>query len=381
MQIAHFSDLHINERAWYFSRHIEVLIEAVEEAAALGAELYVFAGDLAGRDAPHAITPAERNALADVFLAAASHAPVAILYGNHDGDADLDIFGRMSGKHRIAVLGEKSPWLHGDGFHVYGMPYIRRSKLGIGNEGSIAEQNDQASRIISEMVAGAIREVSGLKIVAAHYPVVGARAGYYEVATGQDITLSPEQIHGWGADYVALGHIHQMQQMSSRAFYCGSPVPLDFGETTERGYLMVEVERGRIPETRFVEIRSWHMKTIRVPYEQIGSVGKEDFSGCFVRLVVENVPATARAASIMEAEERLSRTAIGVKVQREPLVEQVVRMPEVAKIPSLREKLLAYMRERGMPEARSREIIRCFDEVGGGSVQEDTKVDSSAVGG
>lgn len=381
MRIAHFADLHVNERTWYFSRHIEALLAAVDQAAALGVELYVFAGDLAGRDAPHAITPTERNALADVFSAAAEHAPVAITYGNHDGDGELDIFGRLRGKRQIAVLGEASPWLREDGFHVYGMPYVRRSSLGIENEGPIRGQNMAAARRISELVSGSIQSVSGVKIVVAHYPVVGALTGHYEVSTGQDITLTPEQIDSWGADYVALGHIHQMQRVSECSYYCGSPVPLDFGETTERGYVIAEVESGRRPEARFMPIRSWSMKTVRVPYERIASVGDDDYSGCFVRLVVEGVPAAASAAPVRRAEEWIGRTAIGVRTQREPLVERIVRMPEVTKMPSLREKLLAYMREIGMPEERILEIIRRFDEVGGDSGREDTKVDPSAVGG
>lgn len=45
-----------------------------------------------------------------------------------------------------------------------------------------------------------------------------------------------------GFDYIALGHIHKPNIMYDKAAYCGSPEPLDFGETGEHGIIKGRIE-------------------------------------------------------------------------------------------------------------------------------------------
>ncbi|MGF7058958.1 metallophosphoesterase family protein [Brassicibacter mesophilus] len=44
-----------------------------------------------------------------------------------------------------------------------------------------------------------------------------------------------------GFDYVALGHIHKPQFITEKICYCGSPEPLDFGETGMHGIVEVSI--------------------------------------------------------------------------------------------------------------------------------------------
>ena len=47
-------------------------------------------------------------------------------------------------------------------------------------------------------------------------------------------------------DYVALGHIHKPQFLDERIAYCGSPEPLDFGETGDHGIIEGTISKEEI---------------------------------------------------------------------------------------------------------------------------------------
>ena len=47
-----------------------------------------------------------------------------------------------------------------------------------------------------------------------------------------------------GFDYIALGHIHKPIIISDKMAYCGSPEPLDFGETGEHGIIFGTISDG-----------------------------------------------------------------------------------------------------------------------------------------
>ena len=53
-------------------------------------------------------------------------------------------------------------------------------------------------------------------------------------------------LSGLGFDYVALGHIHRPIRLKENICYPGSLEPLDFSETGEHGYIMVEGEKGEL---------------------------------------------------------------------------------------------------------------------------------------
>ena len=53
---------------------------------------------------------------------------------------------------------------------------------------------------------------------------------------------------GTGYDYAALGHIHRPQQLSERARYCGTPVPVSFDEQCEHTVSIIEIDKhGAMP--------------------------------------------------------------------------------------------------------------------------------------
>ena len=62
---------------------------------------------------------------------------------------------------------------------------------------------------------------------------------------------------GEGYDYAALGHIHRPQQVSGRARYCGTPVPVSFDEQCEHSISIVEIDaHGTMPRIETKRIKN-----------------------------------------------------------------------------------------------------------------------------
>jgi len=58
------------------------------------------------------------------------------------------------------------------------------------------------------------------------------------------LPLDIQRIQSFGFDYIALGHIHKPDIISDRTAYCGSPEPLDFGETGQHGIIQGTIDNG-----------------------------------------------------------------------------------------------------------------------------------------
>lgn len=58
------------------------------------------------------------------------------------------------------------------------------------------------------------------------------------------LPLSIDRLKSLNMDYIGLGHIHKPEIFNKKIAYCGSPEPLDFGETGERGFIQGRIEDG-----------------------------------------------------------------------------------------------------------------------------------------
>ena len=79
--------------------------------------------------------------------------------------------------------------------------------------------------------------------------------------TGHDRNMTMECVEidtlGQGYDYAALGHIHRPQQVSERARYCGTPVPVSFDEQCEHSVSIVTIEaHGALPQVTTTAIKN-----------------------------------------------------------------------------------------------------------------------------
>lgn len=65
------------------------------------------------------------------------------------------------------------------------------------------------------------------------------------------LPLDLKRLKSLNMDYVALGHIHKPNFFTEKIAYSGSPEPLDFGETEDRGIIIGTIDNGET-KTEFV---------------------------------------------------------------------------------------------------------------------------------
>lgn len=79
------------------------------------------------------------------------------------------------------------------------------------------------------------------------------------------LPLDKNYLSNLGFDYVALGHIHKAEVFSNKMAYCGSPEPLNFGETGEHGIIQGIIDN-RNTEIEFIPFskRKFIKETIEI---------------------------------------------------------------------------------------------------------------------
>ena len=112
-------------------------------------------------------------------------------------------------------------------------------------------------------------------VVMAH-TAVNRISGEKPDAVGQDldiiggIDMVNADVFGTGYDYIALGHIHNPQNISDRIRYSGSPLPVSFDEDFHHSVSIVTIgAHGDTPEVETIDIDN-AMQVITIP-EQDGT--------------------------------------------------------------------------------------------------------------
>ena len=114
-----------------------------------------------------------------------------------------------------------------------------------------------------------------VNMVLAHLVITGAHLGGGERAseTIEDYWVPPETLN-LNAQYVALGHIHKPQGLNLMwpAWYCGSPMQMDFGEEKdEKSVLVFDAKPGvPIKAPRAISLKSGRkMQTVHGNLESL----------------------------------------------------------------------------------------------------------------
>jgi exonuclease SbcD len=306
VKILHTADWHVGRTLRGRSRadeHRAVLDEIVAIAREEVVDLVIVAGDLFDVSAP---TPESEEIVYRALLAlAATGTDVVVIAGNHDHPRRLaavrplldltrvrtaafvaraddggvaDIRTRTGAKARVALL----PFLSQRG--IVTADQLMQAEAGE----NVQLYAERYRRLLDTLCAGF--DAKCVNIVAAHATVVGARLGGGErdAHTIDDYHLAAT-VFPATAHYVALGHVHRMQQIHGACpiWYSGAALQLDFGETSyEPAVLLVEAEPDTPARVDVRPLRSGRrLRTLRGSLDALAE-RKDDVGDDYLRLIL-----------------------------------------------------------------------------------------------
>ncbi len=208
-----------------------VLRQIVDAANELEAPL-LWAGDAWEHRRP---TPAQILALKRQ-LDRLEHGAV-VIPGNHDVEA----FDRPTGYDLAAtglVVANRPMVVGGHDYSVACLPWAQPARLvALDETGDRDRIHERLAEGLLEIARGLFEQTIKPRILLGHWSISGAGLPS-GIPTDQlrEPVLNLEELAAIGYDAVVFGHIHRPQMLSQPAnppiFYVGSPMPLNFGETT-----------------------------------------------------------------------------------------------------------------------------------------------------
>lgn len=274
--ILHTSDWHVGKAIRGHSRadeHRAVLAEIAGIAEDRDVDLVIVAGDLFETAAPS--PEAEEIVYRALLDLARTGATVAVVAGNHDN------------AHRLRAV---APLLELGHVHLLTQPTrpdeggVRRLQTRSGGDLALAmipfvsqrgivradQLMNDAGYEHAQAYADRMRQLITLtcerldgdlpSVLALHGFVLGGQAGGGERSAHlvEEYAIAAPSFPAT-VGYVALGHLHRAQKLAGATsiHYCGSPLQLDFGETTEPKQVnLVDLQHGRPAKVAPVELRS-----------------------------------------------------------------------------------------------------------------------------
>jgi exonuclease SbcD len=376
VKLLHTSDWHVGKTLRGMSRieeHRAVLGEIVDLADRERVDVVVVAGDLFESAAP----PPEANAAVfDTLLALhETGARVVVVGGNHDHQQQLDAFAPVLQRIGIVALGlpdvgergvVELDTRSGDGTRVALLPWvsqrwaIRSEHLMEGTAlENVQHYAERLSRVVDRLCAGFADDA--VNVVAAHCMVAGAVLGGGERDAQTIFEYHvPATVFPASASYVALGHLHRMQQLPAAApvYYCGSPVQVDFGEENDvKQVLLVDAAPGLPAKVQPIALESgWRLRTVRGTLEELRAVAA-DAGDAWLRVFVQE---RARAGLADDVREMLPN-AIDVRVEHEATGGR--REPSTTRTAArtAHELFVDYLDTSG--HARDERLLALFDEL------------------
>ena len=235
MKFIHLSDLHLGKRVYDFNLTEDqkyILKEILKVIDTENPDAVLIAGDIYDKSVPST----EAVELLDEFLYQLSgrDLQVFLISGNHDSPERLAFASRLisrTGIHLSPVYnGAVEPIVLTDEFgpvNVYLLPFVKPVHVRrFFPDENIESYNDALRTAVEALDI----DRSERNILVTHQFVTGAiRSDSEEISVGGTDNVDAAVFDGF--DYVALGHIHGPQNISSeRIRYCGTPLKYSFSE-------------------------------------------------------------------------------------------------------------------------------------------------------
>lgn len=202
---------------------------------------------------------------------------MVIMAGNHDSKSSLQLEGKVWERLNIRVVGQVErnadgsvnlsrhivPVKDSDGQplgYIVAVPHIYESAFPVLSD-DVPQEKRQAYFYQALLDEAARQNPQGLPVVlTAHTAVTGSNfAGHDFNNYIGGIDTVEQDTFGTGYDYLALGHIHQPQTLSSNgpaARYCGTPLTLHFDEHGNHGVTMINLIKNQKPDIQHIPIKN-----------------------------------------------------------------------------------------------------------------------------
>ncbi|MBM4416231.1 MAG: exonuclease SbcCD subunit D [Chloroflexi bacterium] len=279
MRFLHSADWHVGRTMRGRSRAAEfeqVLAEVVGIARAEGVDALLVTGDVWDSQTPS--PEADRLVYDALRQCIDGGVQVVLLAGNHDSPRKLEGLGRLS---ELLGVQTQAKLLRPDGggvltlegragetARIAAVPWVAEGRLVDAaavmelQEQWFASYADGVARIYAAMCAGF--DAGTVNLLLGHVFIDGARVATVDgserlVHIGQTYALPAQRLPA-AAQYVALGHVHEPQELGGApvpAAYAGSLLQLDFGERGQQKLVrLVEASPGRPAAQRAIALRS-----------------------------------------------------------------------------------------------------------------------------
>ncbi|MDO8567645.1 MAG: exonuclease SbcCD subunit D [Dehalococcoidales bacterium] len=292
----HFADLHLGVENYgrtdpatglssRLSDFLTALDRIVDYAIQNSVDLVLFCGDAYKAREPGQTQ--QREFAKRISRLSGAAIPTFLLIGNHDLP---NAVGRATTTEIFDTLAIKNVYVSNHPevcriptrsgiIQIASLPWLRRSAM-LSKEEAKNLTLDQIRQRLQEALASVITShVSKLDpalpaILAAHVWVTGAQVGSERLTTiGYEHGVMLSNIANPAFDYVALGHFHRHQVLSTNppVVYSGSIERVDFSEETdEKGFCLVEIEpeggKRKVTST-FLPLNGRRFLTINVKLE------------------------------------------------------------------------------------------------------------------
>ncbi len=284
MKLIHLSDLHLGKRVNEISMvedQAYILTQILRIIDAEQPDAVLIPGDVYDKSVPSA----EAVELLDDFLVrlAGRSLQVFISSGNHDSAERLAFGGRlMEGKgiHLSPVYnGTVTPITLSDDYgavQFYLLPFVKPIHIRRFFPDEAIESYTDAVRVAIEQMK---IDPTGRNVLLTHQFVTGAsRCESEEISVGGTDNIDAAVFEAF--DYVALGHIHNPQDIvPGKIRYCGTPLKYSFSECAhEKSVTVVELgEKGCVSVHTVPLIPLHDMREIRGTYQML--TAKETYQG------------------------------------------------------------------------------------------------------
>ena len=239
MKLIHLSDLHLGKRVNEFSMLedqafiLQEILRIIDEEQP---QAVLLAGDIYDKSVPSA----EAVQLFDGFLweLSSRKLQVFVISGNHDSPERLSFGGRLmegSGIHLSPVYsGKVEPVVLEDAYgpvNVYLLPFLKPAHV---RRYFPEEESGTYTEALGKAVEALEIHKEQRNVLVTHQFVTGAsRSDSEEISVGGSDNVDASVFDDF--DYVALGHIHGLQNIGSpRIRYCGTPLKYSFSEVGQQ---------------------------------------------------------------------------------------------------------------------------------------------------